>query len=214
VTVERTVSGAIRVIDKVRFDVAIVDLGWGGDPEVEPAKRSSAGWQVVHALELAADREADIPPPTIMYSMRYLNDAALAVEAVNGKTLPLPKNYTSASHQTLVAAVEYLGRTATSSTRFEQGLLTRHMKQLEAAEQRVGAHFRITQASVAVIVAVIASTAVHAVVSDTDLGPLQAAAAVLTGLFSSVLLVLHRRLMNDVVEAREAALRWTAQLRR
>jgi ActR/RegA family two-component response regulator len=206
VTVVRTVSAGLAAIDENRFDVAIIDLGWGGDREVDPARRASAGWRLVHALEAKAKREAGSLTPTIMYSMRYLNDAALAVEAVAGGALPLPKNYTSASHQTLIAAVAYLGGLRQGGSHIAEAVAIRHLRQLEAAEQRLQLHSWITIAGVSAILVAGMATVGYVVVTDAPAGLLQAAAASLTGLFSGVLLVLHRRLFKDVAEAREAAL--------
>jgi hypothetical protein len=205
VTVGRSISESLRLIAREEFDVAIIDLGWWGDGEVDVDKRPAAGWQLIRALDARAERTKQQRPPTIMYSMRYLDDNALTMEAVNGGTLPLPKNYTDASHQTLVAAVEYLGRAAAAPGPAERTLQRANLDAWEAAGNRLELAFRVMLVCVVVIVAADVGMVIFGVVSGTAVGVLQAAAAILTGIFSSVLLVLYRRLGREADAARRSA---------
>jgi len=214
VTVGRSVSESFALIERQEFDVTIIDLGWWGDGEIDLDRRPAAGWQLIRALDAVAERRRSQRPPTIMYSMRYLDDKALAMEAVNGGTLPLPKNYTDASHQTLVAAVEYLGRAASALGPTELALVRLNLDALEAARRRVELSFRVTLIGVAIIVTAAVGMVVYGVVTGTGVGVLQAAAATLTGLFSSILLVLHRRLGHEAEAAQISASRSVTERRK
>ncbi len=85
VIVARTISESLALIDTGDFEVAIIDLGWWGDGEIDVDRRPAAGWQLIRRMDAIAEKRSRPRPPTIMYSMRYLDDKTLAMEAVNGR---------------------------------------------------------------------------------------------------------------------------------
>lgn len=94
---------AERLIAEKSFDVAVIDLGWAAQPELDDRER--AGMRLVEAIRKSGRGHLT---RVIMYSSRFDENLSLARAAVDLGTLPLLKTYTPGSHQTLTAAVRFL----------------------------------------------------------------------------------------------------------
>jgi CheY-like chemotaxis protein len=94
VTVARTHQEALRLAQTERFDVAIIDLGWYGDPAVGQADRPVAGWKIANAVEESDQKHPQLRPTAqIIYSARFDTQPQLAERAASTGRLPILKPY-------------------------------------------------------------------------------------------------------------------------
>jgi CheY-like chemotaxis protein len=128
--IARTRKETIAAIErKGPFDLAVIDLGWFGDPN--PDHPETAGWDLLEKLRETPRGKAT---PIIMYSDRFNNEPKLAHDAVVADTLPLPKTYTEGSHQTLIAAIRFLTRPERTPV---EELFLSAMERLEKRERQL-----------------------------------------------------------------------------
>lgn len=94
VTVARRLDDALELVDRERFDVAIVDLGWYGDDAVDRSRAPVAGWDVADAIAAANRRRGDDRPTAqIMYSARFAKRPDISLQAATKGLLPYFKPY-------------------------------------------------------------------------------------------------------------------------
>lgn len=94
VKVARRHSEALSLIEKERFDVAIVDLGWAGDAAVSRKIERTAGWQLIDAITEEDAKHPERPPTAqIIYSSRFETHPDLGQQAVAKGVLPFYKPY-------------------------------------------------------------------------------------------------------------------------
>lgn len=94
VTVARRLADAISLAQDQHFDVAIIDLGWYADRDVDRADAPTAGWTLTQVID-AVDAEHPERPATaqIMYSARFARKPEISVRAASGGKLPFFKPY-------------------------------------------------------------------------------------------------------------------------
>jgi hypothetical protein len=111
----RTFNEASQRLDNSRdLDVAIVDMSWWGDPNLDPGV--SARHNIGHKLLPEAADATRSKTPIIALSQNFSNDFELMSTVLERGALPIPKpdtrNLTShakeLSYRTLYAAVRYL----------------------------------------------------------------------------------------------------------
>src|SRR5919197_4463166 len=49
----RTLRQALEMVRQTHFDIAIVDIGWYDDPEVDKPHKPQAGWGICNAIDAA-----------------------------------------------------------------------------------------------------------------------------------------------------------------
>jgi hypothetical protein len=120
VTVARSYAEGISLIDTMRFDIAIVDLGWFADEDLAPHQQDYAGWNICDAIDIADKKRGTSHTPQIVYSNRFEKDPGLSVRAANLGKLPVFKNYSEANQQVLKASVKFVETLLTSQSPLEQ----------------------------------------------------------------------------------------------
>ena len=184
---------AIRTAKKP-FDVAIIDLAWAAEPDLEDY--DNAGKRLVKAL---GEAEGGGATRVIMYSSRFEEDAVLAENMRKLGTLPLPKTYTEGSHQTLVAAVRFLADRKPTSV--EQAM----SKSIETWAERLAAlrmwDWWARSLFIFVALVVIAGVATTLFVGSVEVAKLQAACSVLVVTLLGAVNMQVRSLVKDVQRA-------------
>jgi hypothetical protein len=90
-----------------RYDLAVVDLSWIGDPAVEPNKKKNAGLDILRTIK-KANESSKAKKPMIALSQNYNEEHDLFARVLETGALPVPKDYTPTGHRTLGAAITYL----------------------------------------------------------------------------------------------------------
>ena len=172
--IARRFKEAEGLIAEKSFDVAVIDLGWAAEPDLED--REIAGLRLVKAMQAS---ERGRLTRIIMYSSRFDENPELAPGAVQSGTLPLLKTYTSGSHQTLIAAVRFLASGQRPPDEVALLKTVQHFDDLSAELRRLYKQFRIFMAVVAVVM--IAGVATF-VIGKTTLAAIQASGSLLVTL--------------------------------
>jgi hypothetical protein len=108
VTLARTVKDALDFAKSTHFDIAIVDLGWFADESLSRVEQEYKGWEICAAIDEADKLSQSQPTPQIIYSNRFVEDAAISMQAADRGKLPVYKNYKAATHESLRASVKFI----------------------------------------------------------------------------------------------------------
>jgi hypothetical protein len=146
-TIARRFKEAEHEIAEKSFDVAVIDLGWAAEPDLED--REIAGMRLVNAMQESASGRLT---RVIMYSSRFDEKRELAETAVQLRTLPLLKTYTPGSHQTLIAAVRFLASRQPTPKEVAFSTAVEHWKDRSEELRKLSKQFRIIWPVVAAVI--------------------------------------------------------------
>jgi hypothetical protein len=106
----RTYFAAEKLIrESDKFDVAVIDLSWTGDPNLESQQKRNAGLKLIK--ELSEQNRISTPyKPTIAFSQNFKDDFELVATMLENDALPIQKTYSEVGHRTLSAAIKLLAR--------------------------------------------------------------------------------------------------------
>ena len=98
--------------ERDKYDIAVVDLSWSGDPGLPPNKRKNVGLEIIRLIA-AQNRSTGTFKPVIAFSQNFDPYPELFAQTLEVDVLPVPKVYSPTGHRTLAAAIKLLGRAAT-----------------------------------------------------------------------------------------------------
>ncbi len=106
-------SEARKLAEDSNFDLAIIDLGWYMDPTLPGKERPSAGWSLCDKID-EIDSIKGKTTPQILFSSRFPDEPHLSKEAARRQKLPLFKEATDTSRNSLLAAIGFVEATILS----------------------------------------------------------------------------------------------------
>ncbi len=113
VTTANKFSEAKKLAEDSNFDLAIIDLGWYMDPTLPEKERPSAGWSLCDKID-EIDAINGKTTPQILFSSRFPTVPQLSREAARRQKLPLFKEASDTSRNSLLAAVGFVEATILS----------------------------------------------------------------------------------------------------
>jgi hypothetical protein len=187
------------------FDVAVIDLGWAAEPDLED--REIAGFRLVKAM-LASERGR--LTRIIMYSSRFDENPELAQGAVHCGTLPLLKTYTSGSHQTLIAAVRFLASEELPPDELALSKAVKNWEDRSVELHNLSRQFQKIMAAVAVLMIAGVATLV---VGKTTPAAIQASGSLLVTLLLGFISRQIRAAVKDVHSALNTIIKQVHEMR-
>jgi CheY-like chemotaxis protein len=92
-----------------RYDLAVIDLSWTGDPALEPREKKNAGLEILRIIHMA-NEASEAKKPIIALSQNYKGEPELFATVLETGALPVPKDYTPTGHRTLGAAIKFMSQ--------------------------------------------------------------------------------------------------------
>jgi hypothetical protein len=86
-----------------RYDLAVIDLSWTGDPALEPREKKNAGLEILRIIQANKAKK-----PTIALSQNFKSQPDLFATVLETGALPVPKDYTPTGHHALGAAIKFM----------------------------------------------------------------------------------------------------------
>jgi hypothetical protein len=124
------------------FDVAVIDLSWTGDPELDPEARHNIGRKLIAQLsEVCAEKR--LVRPVIAFSQNFQTDFELMSTMLELGAMPIPKSYNDIGKRILYFAIRHLERLHPASDmkiEIERRLL-RQVDQLDQEMRDTGRRF-------------------------------------------------------------------------
>ena len=90
------------------YDVAVIDLSWTGDPELQHNEKQNAGLKILRLIQVK-NQSARVYKPTIALSQNFERNPELFAQVLEAGALPIPKIYTSTGQRSVAAAIKLMG---------------------------------------------------------------------------------------------------------
>jgi hypothetical protein len=203
--IARRFEDAERLIAEKSFDVAVIDLGWAAQPELDDRER--AGVRLVEAIRKSARGHLT---RVIMYSSRFDQNVLLARTAVDLGTLPLLKTYTPGSHQTLTAAVRFLSSEQRPPDEVALSKAVQNFDDRNADLRRLYKQFRTC---IAVVAVVMIAGVTRLVVGKTTLTEIQVSGSLLVTLLLGYFGSQIRAAVHDADSALSTIIKQVGEMR-
>lgn len=184
VKVAQTYKDAIDLVNKEHFDIAIIDMGWKTDLEVEYQKRYNAGWGICEDIDKTDNKLKCMPTKKIIYSERFKDDPTISIDAAEKGILPLYKIYGEVGHYALKATVKFIEQ----HLKNPQATIEKRKKEYWEEElEQYKKLSKYTQIFVALSIFLLFSGAIVAIFGNLRIGTLTSISSILTGTISALL---------------------------
>jgi hypothetical protein len=111
VVAARTFADAMeKLLDRGKFDIAVIDLSWSGDGQLPRGERHNRGIKLLQILQEQNDKDQGGYKPVLAFSQNFANDPQLMSLVLDRGALPVPKLYSDTGHQALASAISYLAK--------------------------------------------------------------------------------------------------------
>jgi len=97
------------LLERNKFDIAVIDLSWYGDAHLPSGQRENAGLKLLDFLQDQNDKDQGYKP-ILAFSQNFEKDLQLMSLVLEKGAFPVPKMYSDTGYQAIASAITYIAK--------------------------------------------------------------------------------------------------------